>query len=118
MSRDLLLYIDDILSSIDKIQRYTAGIDKEAFFKDEKTFEAAIFNLQVIGEAAKEIPDNYRKIYSQIEWQKVVGLRNIIVHSYFSLSNEVIWTVIQDKLPDLRDCILLLQNDLEQESEN
>jgi uncharacterized protein with HEPN domain len=118
MSRDPLLYTDDILSSIAKIQRYTAGIDKETFFKDEKTFEAAVFNLQIIGEAAGKIPEKYRQTYSQIEWKKVVGLRNIIVHAYFSLSDEVIWTVIQEKLTDLRDCILLLQNDLEQENKN
>lgn len=82
------------------------------FIEDERTFEAVVFNLQVIGEASKNMPEDYRVAYSQIEWRKIVGLRNIIVHTYFTLTDEIIWSIPQNKLTSLRNCIQIMKNDL------
>lgn len=115
MSRDIRLYLDDILSSIQSVQKYTAHLNQKDFLADRKTFEAVAFNLQIIGEAAKQIPERYRQEYPQINWKKVVGLRNIIVHTYFSLSETVIWDISQNKLGDLSDCISQMQEQIDRE---
>lgn len=105
MSRDLRLYLQDILDSIEKIKRYIANVDQTEFAKDEKTFEAIVYNLQIIGEAAKHIPESDREIYTQINWREVVGLRNVISHAYFSLDENIIWDIIQSELGGLADCV-------------
>jgi uncharacterized protein with HEPN domain len=112
VSRDLTLYLEDILNSIAKIERYTTGMTQATLVEDERTFDAVALNLQIIGEAVKNIPDDRREAYPQIEWRKIAGLRDFIAHAYFSLDDEIIWDVIQNKLNDLRDCILQMKNDL------
>ncbi|HEY9807581.1 MAG TPA: DUF86 domain-containing protein, partial [Candidatus Obscuribacterales bacterium] len=82
--RYLALYLDDILSSIDKIERYTATLTRESFAADDRTLDAVAYNLQVIGEAVKNIPNELRDRYPQIEWCKIAGLRDILAHAYFS----------------------------------
>ena len=112
MSRNLTLYFDDILSSIDKIQRYTAGMTRETFVADDRTFDAVARNLQIIGEAVKNIPTEMRDQYSQIEWRKIAGLRDILAHTYFAVEDEIIWDIVQTKLADLRECIAIMKSDL------
>jgi uncharacterized protein with HEPN domain len=80
MSRDLRLYLTDILSSIQKIQDYTAGMNYDDLIEDNKTFDAVVHNLQIIGEATKQIPDEIRRKYPETAWRKIGGLRDIIAH--------------------------------------
>ena len=108
MSRSLRLYCDDVLISCDKILRYTQGLDYNSFFADELRFDGVIRNLQVIGEAVKQIPPDIRDKYSQIEWRKISGLRDILVHAYFSLENETIWDIIQTKIIPLKSAIEII----------
>jgi len=112
MSRNLALYCDDILTSISKIDRYTANLTPETFVADERTFDAVAYNLQIIGEAVKNIPDHLRDRHPQIEWRKIAGLRDILAHAYFAVDDEIIWDIIQTKLAELRDCIATLKADL------
>ncbi|MCW6038879.1 DUF86 domain-containing protein [Spirulina subsalsa FACHB-351] len=105
MSRNLSLYLDDIVTSIEKIQRFTADLNQDAFMADERTFDAVIRNLQVIGEAVKQIPTDLRDRYPQIEWRKVAGLRDILTHAYFSIDHDILWDIIQTQLNKLHDCI-------------
>ncbi len=112
MSRNLVLYLDDILASIAKIQRYTDDMTWETFVADERTFDAVARNLQIIGEAVKNIPTEMRDRYSQIEWRKIAGLRDILAHTYFAVEYEVIWDIVQTKLGDLRECIATMKSDL------
>ncbi len=112
MSRNLALYLDDILTSIDKIQRYTVSMTRETFVADERTFDAVAHNLQVIGEAVKNIPDERRDWYPQIEWRKIAGLRDILAHAYFAIDDAIIWDLVQTKLTALRDCIAIMKADL------
>jgi uncharacterized protein with HEPN domain len=105
MSRDLQLYLTDILVACEKILRYTKSMDFEQFVVDDRTFDAVIRNLQVIGEAVKNIPLDVRDRYSEIEWRKIAGLRDILAHTYFQVENEIIWDVVLNKIQPLQQSI-------------
>ncbi len=109
MSRNLALYLEDILNSIAKIQRYTANMTRQSLVSDDRTFDAVVYNLQIIGEAVKNIPKDVRDRYPQIEWRKIAGLRDIVAHAYFSIDDEIVWDVISNKLPDLASKIAALK---------
>ncbi|MCZ6624322.1 MAG: DUF86 domain-containing protein [Deltaproteobacteria bacterium] len=101
MPRDYKVFLDDILGAIAKVRRYTAGFSQEEFFKDEKTLDAVARNLEIIGEAVKKIPPRLRTQYPSVDWKKVAGLRDILVHEYFGIDSEIIWDILQNKLPGL-----------------
>ncbi len=99
MSRDLRLYLTDILIAGEKVLRYTEGMKFENFVADDRTFDAVIRNLQIIGEAVKNIPDDVRELNPEIEWRKIAGLRDILAHAYFQIEDEIIWDVVENKIP-------------------
>jgi len=101
MPRDYKVYLDDILQAIAKIRQYTAGLSPAALAADAKTFDAVVRNLEVIGEAAKTVPEAIRSEHPEVDWKKTVGLRNILIHQYFGVDPELIWDIIQNKLPAL-----------------
>ncbi|WHZ17591.1 MAG: DUF86 domain-containing protein [Nitrospira sp.] len=105
MPRDYKVYVDDILEAIAKIKRFTAGFDSETFSADEKTFDAVIRNLEVIGEAVKKIPEEFRNQYPAVEWKKIAGVRDMLIHEYFGIDVEIVWDIIQNKLPILESQI-------------
>lgn len=112
MSRNLNLYLDDILTSIDKIKRYTTGMTQATFVADERTIDAVAHNLQVIGEAVKNIPDEIRGTYPQTEWRKIAGLRDILAHTYFAIDDDIIRDIVQTKLSSLHECITKINSEL------
>jgi uncharacterized protein with HEPN domain len=95
------LLIEDILESARKIQRYTAGMDFEQFTLDEKTIDAVVRNFEIIGEAANRLPDDFRDRYSDVEWNRIRGFRNRIVHDYFGIDYSIVWNIIENFLPQL-----------------
>ncbi|MCH8879246.1 MAG: DUF86 domain-containing protein [Planctomycetes bacterium] len=101
MSRDYKVYLEDILEAIGKIRTYTADMSMDSFSADNKTLDAVLRNLEVIGEAAKCIPDEVRSQHEQVEWKKIAGLRDILIHQYFGIDSEIIWDVVRNKLPEL-----------------
>jgi len=101
MPRDLRLYLDDILEAIHQIRSYMEGLDEEAFSTDRKTQDAVIRNLEVIGEAAGNLPDQFQKNAPEIDLRKIKGLRNILIHEYFGINLPIIWDVVQSKLGPL-----------------
>ena len=101
MSRELRLYLTDILIAGEKVLRYTEGMNFENFVADDRTFDAVIRNLQIIGEAVKNIPDDVRELNPEMEWRKIAGLRDILAHAYFQIEDEIIWDIVQNKIPAL-----------------
>ena len=101
--RSYLLYLEDILKSAAKVQRYTDGMSFEDFLADERTLDAVVRNLEIIGEAAKNVPEEVRQSYPEIEWRKIAGLRDILSYTYFNISEAILWDVVQNKVPPLAE---------------
>ena len=101
MRRDPRLYLDDILDAITQIQEYISGVDYDKFTQDRKTQDAVVRNLEIIGEAAGRLPESIKAGAADIEWRKIVGLRNILAHEYFGVSLPVVWDIVQNKLGPL-----------------
>jgi hypothetical protein len=109
ISRDYKLFIEDIFDSIEKIERYVEGMDFDSFTADGKTVDAVIRNIEIIGEAAKNIPVVIRDEYPEIPWGRLVGLRNIVSHAYFGIDLKIIWQIITKNLPEIKPLIEELQ---------
>ncbi len=101
MPRDYQIYLSDIKKSCEKIIRYTKDLEFEEFRRDELVYDAIIRNLEIIGEAAKNIPGEVRTQYPGVEWRKMSGLRDVIAHAYFGIDDSIIWEIIQTKIPHL-----------------
>ncbi len=100
--RDWTFFLNDISASTNKVLAYTAGMDRDNFFQDSKTYDAVLRNLAIIGEAAKNIPEEIRNRYSEVDWKKMAGLRDIFIHNYFGINEDILWDIIVTKLPLLK----------------
>ena len=101
MSRSWELFLLDIEEAGTKIQRYTNELNFEAFVRDEMAYDAVLRNLEIIGEAAKGIPDEVREHYSHVDWRGMAGLRDLLAHAYFALDDATLWDIIRNKIPKL-----------------
>jgi uncharacterized protein with HEPN domain len=99
--RNASLLAEDILDSIRKINVYTEGMSKEEFLKDDKTIDAVIRNFEIIGEAANRMPEDLRDRFDQIDWHRIRGFRNRIVHDYMGVDLNIVWKILEDDLEKL-----------------
>jgi uncharacterized protein with HEPN domain len=110
MHMDFRLYLDDILEAIHQIRTYLADQNEKAFKKDRKTQDAIIRNLEIIGEAARNLPEQIQKGEPEIDWRKIKGLCNIFIHEYFGINLPIVGDVVQNKLGTLETvCRRLLE---------
>jgi len=112
MTRDIQVYIDDILDSIAKIERYIKSIDEQNFLSDTQVQDAVLRRLEIMGEAVKNIPHNLRNKYPLIPWRTVAGLRDVLIHEYFGVNMRRVWKVAKHDINKLRQKILQVQKDL------
>jgi len=106
MPKEYKVYLNDILECIEKIEKYTKGVSYEKFAKSTLIEDAVIRNLEVIGEAVKKIPADVKREYSGIEWKKISGLRDVLIHEYFGINLEIVWDIIVNKIPELKVSIM------------
>ncbi|OYT54433.1 MAG: hypothetical protein B6U72_02615 [Candidatus Altiarchaeales archaeon ex4484_2] len=100
--RNHRLFIEDILESMNKIRAYTKNMDYNQFHQNNMAVDAVLRNLEVIGEAAKNIPDPIKEKHPNIPWKKMVGLRNIAIHEYFGIDLTIIWEITTKNLPETK----------------
>ena len=93
-------FVEDIFESISKILKYTESYDYRTFKGDERTVDAVIRNLEIIGEASNKIPKNIREKYPNVPWDEMYRMRNKAIHEYFGVDHEIIWDIVINSLPE------------------
>lgn len=100
--RGNLELLKDIDEAIKRIETFTHGMDYDGFLSDIKTQDAVIRNIEIIGEAAKNISSDFKEEHENIEWKKIAGMRDKIIHFYFGVNWDIVWDVIENKIPALK----------------
>lgn len=105
MQREPKVFLEDIYTAADKIEKYTNGLTYDEFVDDDLVTDAVVKNILVIGEATKNIPEEIRQENPHIEWRKMAGMRDMVIHGYFSINYRIIWDVVTNKIPTLKSHI-------------
>jgi len=103
--RESIEFVNDIKVAINNINSYIKGLDYKSFLKDNKTMDAVVHNIEIIGEASKNIDLNLKKKYPEVSWKKLAGIRDKIAHFYFGVNYEIVWDFVKNKLPEIKKCV-------------
>ena len=114
MSHSPLDLLRHILEEIDYLAATSRALAKESFLSDETLKRSFVRSLEIIGEASKRIAPQIRRKYSHVEWRKIAGMRNRLVHDYFAVDYDIVWDVVVHKIPELREQVeAILQSESE-----
>lgn len=108
--RDNTILLEDIFEALESIFEYTSGKSFEEFSKTKMMRDAVYRNFEIIGEAANRLSPEFIEKNSFVNWHKVIGLRNRIIHAYFDIDDDIIWTIIQNDLPKLKNQVMEILN--------
>lgn len=106
--RNPMLYINDINNSIKRIQEYTKGVEYDSFLNSQMIIDAVVRNLEIIGEAAGNVPYELKDKYNAIPWLEMKALRNVLIHEYFGVNTEILWNIVMRDIPVLKEMVLKL----------
>ena len=102
MKRELKLFLNDISENINLIENSTKNLTKKDFESNRTLVDATIRRLEIIGEAVKNLPKEFRSKHTHIEWSDIAGFRDIIIHAYFVVDIDKVWNVVKDDIPSLK----------------
>jgi len=105
MKKDVGVFVEHVMESIEKIEEYMGGMNKEEFLGDSRTQDAVMRRLEIMGEAVKNIPQEFRDEYPKIPWKQIAGMRDVLIHEYFGVNLERVWKTIKTDLPELKQRI-------------
>ncbi len=103
-------YLSDILDATEKAARFVSGVDYELFSTNDEKVYAVIRTLEIIGEAAKSVPQNLRRRYPEIPWQDVAGMRDKLIHGYYGVNLKRVWDTVLIDLPPLQKVVMKMLN--------
>jgi len=115
MKRDFLLYMDDIIESIQRIDEYISGLDYEQFAEDPKLVDAVSRRLEIIGEAVKNIPSEIKERQPDLRWKGIIGMRDVLAHGYFGIDPKRVWNIVKNDLQALKQGMTALKAGIEEE---
>jgi len=113
--RDIKLYLKDILEAMEAVEKYVKDMNFEEFRNNDLVSSAVIRKFEIIGEATRHIPQTIRKKYQDIPWKTMVGFRDKLIHFYFGIKYDIVWETIKSRLPELKEKIKKVLEDLEKE---
>ena len=114
MSRRSKLFLEDIIESCQRVRKYSAGLSFEQFSTDERTIDAVVRNLEIIGEAVKNLPAELTAARPEINWKNIARFRDIVIHHYFKIDMDVVWDIVLNKIVALEEAVSYLSS-LEQQ---
>lgn len=112
MRRDCRVYVRDILQAFRNAQQFVEGLSYQDFASDRKTVSAVLRELEIVGEAAKQLPASVRNQYPDIPWSDMAGMRDKLIHFYFGVDLEIVWQTVKVRIPKLQPLIENVLNDL------
>lgn len=115
MNKDFTIYIDEIIDSISHIEKYTNNVAIEHFQEDDYMQDAVIRRFQIIGEAAKRIPDEFKQNHQDVPWKLATGLRDVLIHNYNEVNLDRLWQTITEDLPGFKQQLETLSGEIEKE---
>ncbi len=115
MKRDHRLFIKDIIDAMESIEKFVEGMSFENLLNDDKTSSAVIRKFEIIGEAARNIPDWITQKYPEVPWKRMIGMRNRLIHAYFGIDYKLVWNAIKIEIPRVKHRLQKILEDLKQE---
>ena len=115
MKRDNKLFIKDILEAMESIEKFVGKMSLDELKEDEKTSSAVIRKFEVIGEAVKYMPDKVKEKYKDIQWKSMAGMRDRLIHAYFGIDYNLVWSAIKTEIPKLKPKLKKILSSMEKE---
>ena len=112
MKKDIAVFIDHILSSIELIELYAANQTKETFLNSPQLQDSVVRRLEILGEAVKNIPDEFRDQHPNIPWKKIAGMRDMLIHQYFGIDFRLTWKVVEKDIPEIKKMLISIRGSL------